>query len=1086
MSHQAIKSSIFFIGLLFLIPFMSAEAADVYTQTFESSTGNWTQTVGTTDLTVANNQLQISNTTQGTSLESIAIAADSPSYQNGEAKLSFYYEGQKNFSLIFRGSETDKSHWQTVAYNGDGKWTVGQPGGKWLDNLSGPTLVEGVTYRLLVVYEGKKLTVYLNEQPFYQNEQVSYPDKTTINDDWSGKLGIRLFGNRSTLKVNSLKSGPIGSLQPSPETSQEFTTMRTRWRTNLVGDFNQYPELQSDVEVAAYIRKLSDEATQLYNTIDKSENRTTLWEKIPSDTNSANLTTQFKKLNTLAKAYGTKGTALYQNSDVSATISAGLDFMTETGRYSGKTYFGNWWDWQIGVTQEFIPTLMILYDDLSQEQIIRYVSIMSAYLPNPYQQLQGQAQTASAEIKFIANFKNSGANRTDQALSVLGLALLTEDSSKVYEAVGSIGEVFETVTKGDGFYADGSFIQHNDIPYSGSYGNVLIKGVGKLFSIVAGTRWQPENQTQTDFVETVKSAFIPLIVNGETMSFVNGRSIARAPASTKNGFGSATLFNLLISAEFADGTSKQELRQTAKYWMVQNLDYYLTNTRDFKDLLLTKEVMADATIDTTKKPFIGSHMYGSMDRFVFSDPKVSLGISMYSTRTSAFEAINKENKKGWHTADGMVYLYNRDGQFGNSYWPTVDWYRLPGTTVDTRALADETTFKSYRSAESFVGGTTEGEKAVIAMQLNKVGSLNAGQTIDMNTSAKKSWFVLDGKIIALGADINGISTSGIETIIDNRMLDSTSTYQFVNQAGQDVSTNISKETTASDWFLLKSSKEDQTIGYMMLDNQKVSTKQEHRSGTYKEINDAFPSDTLYTETYQKIIVEHGKQVTDGIYAYVTLPNATEESLQAMKAQQPITVLENTKNIQAVKETTTNTVAATVWNATGGTVGGVSVDKPATFIYSEEGNQFTLSVTDPTQTNQVLLLTLPQEITEIISQEQGIQQIDKQTVRVDTTNASGKTFRLTAKLAPKEATVDVVSIDVANKSLEILKKGETLAVKTVVQPENATDKTIQWKSSQSSVATVEAGKITAKKVGTTKLTATSANGKTASFTVRVTP
>lgn len=1085
MAHLKMKSFVLFIGMLIFVPFMSVEAAEGYTQTFESSTGNWTQTVGTTELSVANNQLQISNTTQGTSLESIAIAADSPSYQNGQAEMSFYYEGQKNFSLIFRGSETDKSHWQTVAYNGDGKWTVGQPGGKWLDNLAGPTLLEGNTYRLFVVYEGKKLTVSLNEEPFYQNQQVTYPNNTTINDDWSGKIGIRLFGNRSTLKVNSLKSEPIASQQPSPETAQEFATMRARWRANLVGDFDQYPELQTDTEVAAYIRKLSDEASQLYDSLDKSEGRTTLWEKIPSDTNSANLTTQFKKLNTLAKAYGTKGTALYQNREVLTTIVAGLDFMTETGRYSGETYFGNWWDWQIGVTQEFIPTVMILYDELPQQKVLRYVSIMSAYLPNPYQQLQGQAQTASAAIKFIANFKNSGANRTDQALSVLGLGLLAENATKVTEAVNSISEVFETVAKGDGFYADGSFIQHNDIPYSGSYGNVLIKGVGKLFSIVAGTRWQPAAQTQTDFVETVKKAFIPLIVNGETMSFVNGRSIARAPASTKKGFGSATLFNLLISAEFADETNKQELRQAAKYWMVQNTEYYLTNTRDFKDLLMTKEIMADQTINTTTKPFVGSHMYGSMDRFVFSDTAISLGISMYSTRTSAFEAINKENKKGWHTADGMMYLYNNDGQFGNSYWPTVDWYRLPGTTVDTRALADETTFKSYRSSENFVGGTTDGSKAAVAMQLNKVGSLNAAQPIDMNTTAKKSWFVLDGKIIALGTDINGRSTNGIETIIDNRMLDSTSTYQFIDQTGKDASNTTNQSKTASDWFLLKSSKENQTMGYLLLDNQTISTKKELRSGTYKEINDAFPSDTLYTETYQTISVDHGNQVDKGTYAYVSIPNATETSLNAMKEQQPFQVLENTETLQAVKEVSTNTIAATVWQATGGTVNGISVDKPVTFIYSEAEDQLTLSVTDPTQTNQSVTVKVPQEITEIVSQDPGVQLIDKETVRIDTTNGLGKSFKVTAKIAPKAA-VEVTSIRLANKSLEILKKGETLAVDAVVQPENATDKAIQWSSSQPNIATVESGKIIAKKAGTTKLTATSTNGKTASFTVRVTP
>ena len=43
---------------------------------------------------------------------------------------------------------------------------------------------------------------------------------------------------------------------------------------------------------------------------------------------------------------------------------------------------------------------------------------------------------------------------------------------------------FKLMTHGDGFYQDGSFIQHETIPYTGSYGNVLVKGVGQILSIV--------------------------------------------------------------------------------------------------------------------------------------------------------------------------------------------------------------------------------------------------------------------------------------------------------------------------------------------------------------------------------------------------------------------------------------------------------------------------------------------------------------------------------------------------------------------------------------------------------------------------
>ncbi|NRE26471.1 hypothetical protein DBN74_04710, partial [Enterococcus faecalis] len=70
-----------------------------------------------------------------------------------------------------------------------------------------------------------------------------------------------------------------------------------------------------------------------------------------------------------------------------------------------------------------------------------------------------------------------------------------------------------------------------------------------------------------------------------------------------------------------------------------------------------------------------------MDRVLQKNNEYAVGISMYSQRVGNYEVGNTENKKGWHTADGMLYLYNQDfAQFDEGYWATIDPYRLPGTT----------------------------------------------------------------------------------------------------------------------------------------------------------------------------------------------------------------------------------------------------------------------------------------------------------------------------------------------------------------------------------------------------------------------
>ena len=54
----------------------------------------------------------------------------------------------------------------------------------------------------------------------------------------------------------------------------------------------------------------------------------------------------------------------------------------------------------------------------------------------------------------------------------------------------------------------------------------------------------------------------------------------------------------------------------------------------------------------------------------------------------------------------------------------------------------------------------------------------------MNLQAKKSWFVLNGQIIALGAGIKGDTEASIETVVDNRLLNDAYQYQVLSNIGE--------------------------------------------------------------------------------------------------------------------------------------------------------------------------------------------------------------------------------------------------------------------------------------------------------------
>lgn len=81
--------------------------------------------------------------------------------------------------------------------------------------------------------------------------------------------------------------------------------------------------------------------------------------------------------------------------------------------------------------------------------------------------------------------------------------------------------------------------------------------------------------------------------------------------------------------------------------------------------------------------------------------------------------------------------------------------------------------------------------------------------------------------------------------------------------------------------------------------------------------------------------------------------------------------------------------------------------------------------------------------------------------------------------------EMEGIQLSASSLEILKKGKTLKVAVTAIPTNETVEVVDWEVQNTAIASVDSnGVVTAKKAGTTRITAKASNGKTATFTLRV--
>lgn len=99
-----------------------------------------------------------------------------------------------------------------------------------------------------------------------------------------------------------------------------------------------------------------------------------------------------------------------------------------------------------------------------------------------------------------------------------------------------------------------------------------------------------------------------------------------------------------------------------------------------------------------------------------------------------------------------------------------------------------------------------------------------------------------------------------------------------------------------------------------------------------------------------------------------------------------------------------------------------------------------------------------------------------------TSSSSSSSTKTTNTKPTTVTVTGIQI---NENIESLEVGKSKILSATITPSNATNKSITWKSSDESVATVStAGEITAKKSGTVNITAASSNGKTSMIKINI--
>lgn len=756
--------------------------------------------------------------------------------------------------------------------------------------------------------------------------------------------------------------------------ADEFDVLREKWAEMLTG--GSHLDL-TDPAVASSISRLSSLANSYWSTMDKSPTRAFLWADLASTTDTGDITASYERLKSMALAYATPGSSLKGNASLKADIVRGLDWMY-ANRYNETTpMHDEWFHLEIGAPAELVDTTALMFDELSAAQVANYMRAVDKFTPS-----------ATTPAPGGTKWSFTAANRMWKIHIVTIRGIIVKDSAKLLAARDAFSELFIYVKRGDGFYADGSYIQHRGHPYTGGYGASLF---GKLAPVLAllngpnresasGSSWKVTDPNIANLYRLVFTALEPVIYRGGIMAMVQGRDISRKSAS-EHVIGHGIMQNILLISQFAPEADAARMRSMLKYWAGADtvLDFVETAPLGLKGAV--RQLIADPTVKT-RGELIGNFVFAGMDRVVHLAPGFGLGLSMSSSRVFTYESIHSENVNGWHTGEGMLYLYNSDlTQFDDDFWPTVDPRRLPGTTIDVSQIREPASGQSEAPATTWVGGASLGAYGAAGMQLRAWGS---------TLTAKKSWFMFDREVVCLGSDICSGDSRPIETVVENRLLhgggDNALTVDGTRKTGALGGSEAMRDVT---WAHLAGQTEGADIGYFFPAPVRLYGLREARSGVWNETT------KTVSRNYLTLWLSHGTNPAGATYSYVLLPGYSAAQVSDYAKHPRGEILANSDRIQAVRVDSLGLTAANFWSDGRSAIGIITVDRMASVLLQTKGSFLDVAVSDPTQVNNTTItMELAASALKLVCADPGVA-IDRlsPTIRLSfrVAGAAGQTF-----------------------------------------------------------------------------------------------
>jgi len=772
--------------------------------------------------------------------------------------------------------------------------------------------------------------------------------------------------------VGGAVASPAAAAPPvGPEDTEALLANAT---TLLAGtaDINRVPAVAAKVEV------ITANARNRLDLLDRATGDQ-IFADLTLGSDEAALARAFTYVSEIALATATPTSPLVGDVEVTGRALATLNRLQSEHYADADTgYYGNWFQWEIGIPTTLTRTLVLTRSTVDPELVQRCVAAMDGFL------LNGKDGDVDLDSRF-----HTGANLADITGNRVLQGALTGDAERISKALTDQRTVFATVDPDnlqhgvtDGYYADGSFIQHHSVAYTGSYGRALLTRVMQTLGVLRGTAWGDDGTLIDTVLTWVGRGFAPLVAQGWMMEAVKGRAVSR----TASGYTDVAAVAEAVVALTEHAPEVEWLRPYAKH-LLEASGTDPARLVSPPSIALATEILADGgLVGADAVAPTAHHHFAAMERSVHRRPGWTFTLSRSSDRISKYEYMSSENLRSWFQGEGVHQLYLTDqdhatvhGVDGLVLHPahglpglvapdeerlTVPelygraWYENPDHPLGfTSSSESQNTYVYFPTGtHPHSGGAVLGDVGSAAMVLSddvahrdsQRGLLPGDLRTWANARAVRSWFFLDDGVVLLAAGVGDVDGRDVLVTLDRRRTEAA----VVVGEQADGRPWSGAGSARLQWLLQRDG--DHSIGYRLLQAPQVQVGLDRVSASRRSVRTSNPDTLVESEVFSLTArVPAGKR--PGAFAWSIHPGADEASLAARTS---VSVLENSTTIQAVADRGSGLVGINTFTAGWHRSREVAVEGPASVLLRPTREGLSLAVADPTTQRSQVRLRLP--------------------------------------------------------------------------------------------------------------------------------